>query len=278
MFQIKKTLTIITALVLMLGVFGCSKSAKNKISIKGSTTVLPITQKAMEEYSKINKDVAISIDGSGSGNGIKALIDGSADIANSSREMKDKEIELAKSKGIVVEEIVIALDCLAPVVHPKNKIDNITIDQLKGIYSGTIKTWDKIPGSDSKENIVVVSRDTSSGTFESWQELVLKKVDVKKDAMMTASSGQVATTISGNEKAIGYVGFGYLNESLKALKVNGVEATLENGQSGKFPISRKLYIYVNKNKISKETRAFIDYLLSADGQAVVKKAGFIPVK
>ncbi len=278
MFQIKKTLSIITALVLMLGFSGCSKSVKNKISIKGSTTVLPITQKAMEEYSKINKDVAISIDGSGSGNGIKALLDGTADIANSSREMKDKEIELAKSKGIDVEEIVIALDCLAPVVHPKNKIDNITLDQLKGIFTGSIKTWDKIPGSDSKENIVVVSRDTSSGTFESWHEIVLKKADVRKDAMMTASSGQVATTISGNQKSIGYVGFGYLNDSLKALKVNGIDPTIENGKSGKFPISRKLYMFVNKNKISKEARAFIDYILSAQGQAVVKKAGFIPVK
>ncbi len=278
MFHIKKTLSIFTVLVLMLSVFGCSKSAKNKISIKGSTTVLPITQKAMEEYSKINKNAAISIDGSGSGNGIKALIDGSADIANSSREMKDKEIELAKSKGIEVEEIVVALDCLAPVVHLNNKIDNISLDQLKGIYTGSIKTWDKIPGSDSKDNIVAVSRDTSSGTFESWHEIVLKKADLRKDAMMTASSGQVATTISGNQKSIGYVGFGYLNDSLKALKVNGIDPTIENGKSGKFPISRKLYMYVNKNKISKEARAFVDYLLSPEGQAVVKKAGFIPVK
>jgi phosphate transport system substrate-binding protein len=278
MFQVKKTLLLLSALVLALGVSGCSKSTKNRISIKGSTTVLPITQKAMEEYSRINKDVAISIDGSGSGNGIKALIDGTADIANSSREMKDKEIELAKSKGIDIEEIPIALDCLAPVIHPKNKLENITLDQLKGIFTGTLKTWDKIPGADSKENIVVVSRDTSSGTFESWHEIVLKKADVKKDALMTASSGQVATTVAGNEKAIGYVGFGYLNESLRALKVNGVEPTIENGKSGKFPISRKLYVYVNKNKISKEARAFIDYILSPEGQKVVKKAGFIPVK
>jgi phosphate transport system substrate-binding protein len=278
MIKIKKLLTILTALVVAFGFFGCSRETKNKISIKGSTTVLPITQKAMEEYSKINKNAAISIDGSGSGNGIKALIDGTADIANSSREMKDKEIELAKSKGVVVEEIAIALDCLAPVVHPDNKLDNVTLDQLKGIYTGSISTWDKLPGSGSIENIVVVSRDTSSGTFESWHEIVLKKADVRKDAMMTASSGQVATSVAGNKKAIGYVGFGYLNESLKALKVNGVEPTIENGKSGKFPISRKLYMYVNKNKVSKEARAFIDYILSSEGQSVVKKAGFIPVK
>jgi phosphate transport system substrate-binding protein len=272
---IKKSFALTAAMILLFGI-GCSKQEKNKIIIKGSTTVLPITQKAMEAYVKINPKSAISIDGSGSGNGIKALIDGATDIANSSREMKDKEIELAKSKGIDVEEIAIAIDCLVPIVNPKSKVNNMTLQQLKGIYDGTIKTWDKVGGPN--ENIIAVSRDTSSGTFESWHEIVLKKADVRKDAQMTASSGQVVTTVAGNPKSIGYVGFGYLNESIKPLKVNGVDATLENGKSGKYPVSRKLYMYVNKKKISKEARAFIDYILSAEGQVVVKQAGFIPVK
>jgi phosphate transport system substrate-binding protein len=272
---IKKTVSAVTAVLLSGIVFAaCSRDTGNKIVIKGSTTVLPITQKAAEEYRKQNK-VSITIEGSGSGNGIKALIDGTCNIANSSREMKEKELQSAKEKGIAVKEIAVAIDMIVPVVNPGNPVKNITMDQLKGIYDGTIKNWKQVGGKD--ENIVVISRDTSSGTYEIWHEKVMKNADVAKDALLQASNGAIVSAIAGNPKAIGYIGYGYIDKTVKALTVSGVEPTLENGKSGKFPVSRKLYMYVDQNKVTGEAQKFIDYLLGADGQKLVTEAGFISI-
>ncbi len=254
---------------------GCSRESGKKIVIKGSTTVLPITQKTAEAYRKTNS-VPITVEGSGSGNGIKALIDGTCDIANSSREMKPEEIKSASDKGKQVKEIAVAIDMIVPVVHPSNSVREITMAQLKAIYDGSITNWKQLGGKN--ENIVVISRDTSSGTYESWSEKVMKKTDVKKDALLQASNGAIISTVAGNPKAIGYVGFGYIDSSVKPLDVDKVNPTIENGKSGKHPISRKLYMYVDGNKISAETQKYIDFLLSAEGQKLVKDAGFIPVK
>lgn len=253
---------------------GCSREAGNKIVIKGSTTVLPVTQKTAEEFRKLNK-VSITIEGSGSGNGIKALIDGTCDIANSSREMKAEELKSAKDKGKSVKEIVLAYDMIVPVVHPSNAVKNITMAQLKAIYDGSITNWKQLGGKD--ENIIVVSRDSSSGTYEIWHEKVLKKNDVRKDALLQASNGAIVSAVAGNPKAIGYVGFGYLDSSVKPLIVDKIEGTIENGKTGKYPVSRKLYMYIDQNKISTDTQKFIDYVLSVEGQKLVKEAGFIPV-
>ena len=272
---IKRKVSAVTA-VLLSGIVlaACSRDTGNKIVIKGSTTVLPITQKAAEEYRKQNK-VSITIEGSGSGNGIKALIDGTCNIANSSREMKEKELQSAKEKGIAVKEIAVAIDMIVPVVHPGNPVKNLTMDQLKGIYDGSIKNWKQLGGKDEK--IVVISRDTSSGTYEIWHEKVMKKTDVAKDALLQASNGAIVSAIAGNPKAIGYIGYGYIDKTVRALTVSGVEPTLENGKSGKFPVSRKLYMYVDENKVTGEAQKFIDYLLGAEGQKLVTAAGFISI-
>ncbi len=272
---IKRTVSADTAVILSgIVLAACSRDAGNKIVIKGSTTVLPITQKAAEEYRKLNK-VSITIEGSGSGNGIKALIDGTCSIANSSREMKEKELGTAKEKGIAVKEITVAYDMIVPVVNPANTVKNLTMDQLKGIYDGSIKNWKQVGGKD--ESIVVISRDTSSGTYEIWHEKVMKKTDVAKDALLQASNGAIVSAIAGNPKAIGYIGYGYIDKTVKALTISGVEPTLDNGKSGKFPVSRKLYMYVDEKKITDESQKFIDYLLSPDGQKLVKEAGFISI-
>ena len=272
---IKRTVSAVTAVILSgIVLAACSRDAGNKIVIKGSTTVLPITQKAAEEYRKQNK-VSITIEGSGSGNGIKALIDGTCSIANSSREMKEKELGTAKEKGIAVKEITVAYDMIVPVVNPANTVKNLTMDQLKGIYDGSIKNWKQVGGKD--ESIVVISRDTSSGTYEIWHEKVMKKTDVAKDALLQASNGAIVSAIAGNPKAIGYIGYGYIDKTVKALTISGVEPTLDNGKSGKFPVSRKLYMYVDEKKITGESQKFIDYLLSPDGQKLVKEAGFISI-
>ena len=250
-------------------------AADAKVVVKGSTTVLPISLKAAEDFKK-EKGIAVSIDGSGSGNGIKALLDGNCDIANSSREMSAKELDDAKAKGKKIKEISIAYDMVVPALHPTNPVKNFTLDQLKGIYDGSIKNWKEVGGKDA--NIVVVSRESSSGTFEIWNEHILKKTDVRKDSLLQASNGAVVSAVAGNPKAIGYVSFGYLAKSIKTTSINSIDATIANGKSGKFPVSRKLYMYVDENNLSKESKAFIDYILGAKGQKIVKDEGFIPLK
>ncbi|PKL41226.1 MAG: phosphate ABC transporter substrate-binding protein [Spirochaetae bacterium HGW-Spirochaetae-1] len=273
--KFSKIITVIAVITIApVFFFGCSKNSGGKIVIKGSTTVLPITQKAAEEYRKTNK-ISISIEGSGSGNGIKAIIDGTCDIGNSSREMKEKELKSARENGVKVKEITVAYDMIIPVVHPSNPVKTLTTDQLKAIYDGSIKNWKEVGGKDA--TIVVISRDTSSGTYEVWESKIMNKTDVRKDALLQASNGAVASSIAGNPKAIGYIGYGYLSDGMNSVMVNNVEGTIENGKSGKFPISRKLYMYINEAKISKEAMDFVNYLIGADGQKLVKEAGFIPL-
>lgn len=255
---------------------GTIAAEKKRVVIKGSTTVLPIVQKAAEDFRKNNRSVSITVSGDGSGNGIKALIDGIADIATSSREMKPEERKKAADKKIKVKEIVVAYDMIVPIVHPSNPLVNLSAAQLKGIYDGSIKNWKDVGGPD--ETIVAISRDTSSGTYEIWEEKIMKKTKVRPDALLQASNGAIVSTVAGNKKAIGYIGFGYLAKSIKPLKINDVIGTIENGKSGKFPVSRKLYLYINEETLSAETKAYIDFLQSAEGQRVVKDTGFIPLK
>lgn len=271
--NIIKGVMLVMLLVLTLSTISCSRSKKIAVVIKGSTTVLPIAQKAAEAFREKNKKIKISISGTGSGDGIKSIIEGHCDIANSSRNIKDKEIKKAKSKGKNIKGIVVAYDMIVPIVHPSNNISKITLDQLKAIYNGSITNWKQIGGPDKK--IVVISRDTSSGTYEVWHKKVMKKEKVRQDSLLQASNGAIISVVSENPNAIGYVGYGYLNESVKSLVVNNVIPTIENGKSGKYKISRKLYMFINADTISKQAKSYIDYVTGAEGQALVKQAGFI---
>ena len=269
----KKILIFLLLITLVIISSSCSRDQKTVV-IKGSTTVLPIAQKATEVFYKKTK-IPVSLSGTGSGDGIKSLIDGTCDIANSSREIKKEEIELASSKGIKIKEITIAYDMIVPIVHPSNKVNNLSIEQLKAIYDGSITNWKEVGGNDEK--IVVISRDSSSGTFEVWESKVMNKTEVRADALLQASNGAVLTAVANNKNTIGYIGFGYLNSTVKMLWVNNIEPTIENGKSAVYPLSRKLYIYVNESKISGQTQKYVDFLLSKEGQQIVKEAGFIPI-
>jgi phosphate transport system substrate-binding protein len=245
------------------------------IVIKGSTTVLPVAQKVAEAYMKLKPEVSISISGGGSGNGVKAIIDGTTDIANSSRFLKDAEVKLAMSNNVYPVPFAVAYDCIIPVVHPGNSVENLTIAQLKSIYKGDITNWKEVGGPDLK--IVVVSRDTSSGTYEVWEEKVLNKERVYPGALLQASNGAVAQAVSNNKNAIGYIGLGYLNSNLKALMVNGVKGSEETTLNGLFPISRPLYMFTN-NWPKGEVNDFILYMLHPQkGQKLVREAGFVPL-
>lgn len=250
-------------------------SSAEDLRIDGSTTVLPIAQKAAEVFMKKNPDVKVYVSGSGSGTGIKALIDGTTHIATSSREAKEKEIKSAEEKGVTLTAHKIALDGIVPIVHPSLKIDNLTTEQLRDIYNGKIKSWKEVGGPDRP--ISVVSRDTSSGTYEVWEEKILKGDKVRPDALLVASNGQAVQTVAQNRYALGYIGFGYIDKSIKVLKVNGKNATTESIRDGSWPIARPLFMYTN-GKPSGVIGKFIEFVLSKEGQKIVNEVKYISIK
>jgi phosphate transport system substrate-binding protein len=263
-------------LAVLFVLFGSSTVfAAQGIVIKGSTTVLPVAQGASEAYMKAHPGVNISLSGGGSGDGIKALLDKSTDIANSSRDMKKEEIALAKSKGVNPVAYTVAIDAIVPIVNPKNRISNLTIDQLSQIYQGKIKNWKDVGGDNM--TIVVVSRDSSSGTFESWGHLVLHGAKVTPRAQMQASNGAIVQAVSKNKYAVGYIGIGYLNKSVKGLTVNGVQASAKTAITKEYPVARPLFMFTNGQPAG-EVAGFIKFLLSPAGQKIVKKEGFVPIK
>jgi len=270
---LKSAICLAAAGVMLLG--GAALAA-DKISISGSTTVLPIAQKAAEVYMKMNPGaVSISVSGTGSGDGLKALAEGSIDIADSSRAAKDKELKLAEEKGVKLVSHVVALDCIVPVVNPANTAADLTMAQLKDIYTGAIKNWSEVGGADGP--IVVISRDSSSGTFEVWNELVLHKERVRPDAQLQASNGAVAQAVASNKYAIGYVGIGYLSNDLKGLTVGGVAASADAARDKSYPVSRELYMYTNGEPTG-AVKAFIDFVMGAEGQKIAGEEGFVPVR
>ncbi len=262
-------------LALVLVIASTSGAWAGNLRTDGSTTVLPIAQKAAEAYMKEHPDVSISVSGGGSGNGIKAIIDGTTDIANSSRFIKDEEVKQAVDKGAYPVPFAVAYDCIVPVVHPSNPVNNLTMDQLKGIYKGEIDNWKAVGGPDLK--IVVISRDTSSGTYEVWEEKVMKKERVSPAALLQASSGAVAQAIASNKFAVGYLGIGYLNDKVKAVTVNSIAGNAETTLNGTFPIARPLFMFT-RGWPTGDALNFINFVLNPQkGQKLVKEAGFVPL-
>ena len=262
----------IAALIVLLMATPC---LAGNIVIKGSTTVLPIAQKVAESFMKENPSVSISISGGGSGNGIKAIIDGTTDIADSSRFIKDKEVAAAVANKIYPVPFAVAYDCIVPIVHPSNGVRNLTLDQLKGIYKGEITNWKDVGGPDRK--VVVISRDTSSGTYEVWEDKVMKKERVYPGALLQASNGAVAQAVAKNQNAVGYIGLGYVNDSVKALTVNSIEGTSETTLNGTYPISRPLYMFT-KGWPTGDIAQFLSYVMHPDkGQSQVAEIGFVPL-
>jgi phosphate transport system substrate-binding protein len=273
----REHLKFLAAAAIIMGFCGAAQAAN--MVINGSTTILPFAQVAVERFMTANPDVKISLSGGGSGNGIKALIDGSTNIANSSRAIKQSEIDQAKTGGVEPFETVVALDCIVPIVNPSNKVADLNRDQLKKIYTGEIGNWKEVGGEDRP--IVVVGRDSSSGTAGTWQELVVERNDGEKKSRVTpaaqivASSGAMITTIAGNRYAIGYDGIGYVDGTVKALKVEGVAASEKTSKDGTYSLGRELYMYTN-GQPQGDVAKFIRYMLSPDGQKIVADTGFIP--
>ncbi len=253
---------------------GGSAFADNLV-INGSTTVLPIAQSAAEKFMESNPGVSITVSGGGSGNGIKAIIDGTTDIANSSRFIKDKEVKSAVENGTYPVPFAIAMDALIPVVHPSNPVKDLSIEQLRKVYTGEISNWKDLGGDDAK--IAVVGRDTSSGTYEVWDEKVMNKERVTPKALVVASNGAMVQTVANNKLALGYIGVGYVNETIKVLSVEGVAGSVKTVLDGEFPISRYLYMFT-KGWPQGDTLKFINFVLSDAGQEIVGKTGYVPLR
>jgi phosphate transport system substrate-binding protein len=269
--------TYIKLLVAGLLIFGTGSlfAAKKNITMSGSTTVLPIAQKAAEAYMDINPDVNISVRGGGSGVGISSLISKTVDIGNSSRSIKDKEMATAKQKGVNPVGNIIALDGIAIIVHAQNSLIEMSIETLKGIYTGKINNWKALGGPDKE--IVAVSRDVASGTFEVFRDKVLSGGMTREDALMLASNKAVATTVEETPGAIGYVGLGYLSEGVKALKVEGVMPSNKTVQDGTYKLARPLYMYTNGTPKGL-VKDFIEFILSKNGQKLVSETGYVPLQ
>lgn len=271
----KRITIILSALAALVLANSMAFAAQKEIAVSGSTTVLPIIQSAGEAFMAANPDIPLAISGGGSGSGIKSLNEGLCDIAMASRDIKESEIELGAKRGVKPFKTIVAIDALVPVVHPDNPVKELSSQQLRDIFSGKVSNWKDVGGEDGK--IVVISRDTSSGTYETWMEIIMKGDKVLPAALLQTSNGTVVQTVGKNKKAIGYIGFGYLNKTLQALKVDGIEATPETALSKSWPIARELYLFTN-GQPSGNIGKFMTFMLDPQkGQKYVSEVGYIPL-
>ncbi|MBE6053207.1 MAG: phosphate ABC transporter substrate-binding protein [Clostridium sartagoforme] len=249
---------------------GENSSEKATISVSGSTSVGPLMEKLAESYEG-NNNVSIEINQVGSSAGIKDAINGVSEIGMSSRELKSEE----KNQ---VSATTIAYDGIAIITNKSNPIKNITIDQIKGIYTGKITNWKEIEGGKDAP-IVVVSREEGSGTRDAFQEIVgYKSEELIANAMISNATGAVKETVAGNENSIGFVSFEYLDDKVNVVNVENVEPKAELVQSGKYKISRPFIVVNKEGSLSEDGQKFIDFILSDEGQTIVKDNKAIPVK
>lgn len=275
-----KSRNLFLSLLSMLFMLSAASPAVLAQRIKGSDTVLPLTQEASEAFLKLHPNADITVTGGGSGVGISALLEDVTDIAMASRKIKfSEQMKLKKAKQDV-KEVIIAYDALAVIVNPKNPVSRLTRAQLEGIFRGKITNWKEVGGPDRK--IVVYSRETSSGTYEFFKESVLKNKNYMSSILSMPATGAIIQSVQQTPGAIGYVGLAYLNPHVKALSVayeggGYYPPTVANSMNGKYPIVRPLYYYYNV-KSERVVRPFIDYLLSPAGQKLVLESGFVPLK
>lgn len=271
--EIMNKIFSLTVALLLLSGGALFAGRKNQLTISGSTTVLPIAQAGAEAFME-KYDINVSVRGGGSGVGIAALINKTVNIANASRPMKAKEISQAKANGVNPKGYAIANDGITIVVNTKNTVKNISLNSLKSIYTGKITNWKQVGGPNLP--IVVISRDVASGTFEVFNEKVLGGARVVDSAMMLASNNAVSSTVADTPGAIGYIGLGYVTDKSKIVSVDNVmpgEQTVKNGQ---YKLSRKLYMYTN-GPAKGNAAAFLNFLLSGEGQKIVREQGYITV-
>lgn len=265
-------ITFLVVGVLLAGCLGGDDEGEEQdstLEISGSTTVLPIASSAAEEYQK-DHDVTINVNGGGSSVGVTMAGTGVADIGMASREIKDSEMD--EYPDII--SIPVAKDGIAIIVHKDNTVSGLTVTQVKEIYQGDITNWNEVGGPDME--IVMVGRDSASGTRGTFDELVLDKEDPSLDMIEQQSNGDVHSTVKTTKGAIGYVGLGYLDNEVKGVPVDGVEPSISTVQDDSYPIARNLN-FLTLGEAEGLAADFIDFLLSSEGQAIVEEEGFVPL-
>ena len=251
----------------------------NAQRIKGSDTVLPVAQQTAERFMNQHPNARVTVTGGGTGVGISALMDNTTDIAMASRPIKFSEKMKIKAAGEEVNEVIVAYDALAVVVHPSNPVKQLTRQQLEDIFRGKITNWKQVGGDNRK--IVVYSRETSSGTYEFFKESVLKNKNYMASSLSMPATGAIIQSVSQTKGAIGYVGMAYLNPHVKAIKVSydGGKSyaypSIENARAKKYPIVRPLYYYYNK-KDKNKVQAYLQFITSERAENISLKLGFIP--
>jgi phosphate transport system substrate-binding protein len=246
------------------------------LQIEGSTTVGPIADAFAEYFMRTNPGLEITVKKTGSGDGAAALIDSRCDIATMSRFMKDKEFKSAVEKDVFPVAHVVAMDGVCIVVHPSNPVSALTTEQVRDIYEGKITNWKELGGPDLA--IVVISRDTSSGTYEVFNEKIMEKAKMAGAVEYVNSNPQAHARVKTTPGAIGYVGLGFVDTNVKALKINGVQPTKQTIAGGTYPVSRPLFMFTNGYpKLGSMVFKFCTFYLSEKGQEIIEAKGFVPV-
>jgi len=281
--------------IMVLSVAGCNGSSSTEdglsgfIDITGSNTVTPISTLYAEEFMSANPQVNVAVSGPGSGAGIAALINGTTDICQSSRPIKQSEIDQALSNGINVTETRIATDAIAVIVHPSNPVSELTVEQLSGIYTGAITNWKQLGGLDA--SIVALARDTNSGTHVYFKEAIVQmdglpgkdtSLEYGGSVQLLPSTTTGVTQVAQNPNAIFYIGLGYMEAGVKPVGIKKTVAdgavlpSLETALDNTYPIARGLFYYTDGVPAGL-IKEFTDFALSSRGQALVEQAGFVPL-
>lgn len=285
---------LLLALLAWIALSGCASSASGDdpgasdraIQNKGSDTLVNVALAWAEAYRTVAPDVAIAVTGGGTGTGIAALINGTVDIANVSREIKPDEIDAARAQGIEPVEFTVAIDALAVIVHHDNPVDQLTLPQLADIYTGRVTNWNEVGGRDAP--IVLVSRESNSGTHVYFLEEVVRLGDSENRdifaarTLMMPSSVGITSEVSRNVNAIGYDGLGYVTDSEKIVAVARDDASpyvlpsVETAADGSYALSRNLYM-ITAGQPMGAIAAYLDWIRGPAGQAIVADLGFVPI-
>lgn len=276
--KIKKLLPVILVGALALAFSGCGtndntsqtneQTAQQEITIAGSTSVQPISEALAEAFMAKKPNVKVNVQGGGSGAGIKAAQEGTADIGSSSRELKSDETGLT--------ETVICKDGIAVAVNLQNNVKDLSIEQIKNIFAGRITNWKEVGGAD--QAITLVTREAGSGSRSAFEELVMgKDTSISDKAIVQNATGAVRTAVAGDTNAIGYISMASLDDSVKAITVEGVQATPENVINGNYKIQRP-FLYLTKEAPAGAVKTYIDFVMSAEGQSIIEKEGLVLVK
>ena len=258
---------LLLCLSLALSLAACGGEAARSVTLTGSTSVTPFAEHLAELYQKQHQGTVINVQGLGSSAGIRAAIDGVAEIGMSSRNLKPEEAE-------ALDQQVIARDALALIVHPSNPIANLSGEQIRAIFSGTIRSWAEVGGP--PQPIVLVSREAGSGTFGAFEELVMKGVPIVSSALRQGSNGAIRQIVAEDPNAIGYISLGIVDQTVKALSIDGVQAATTNVEGGQYKLVRPfLFVWRKGHPLGPLAVSFVEYVMSPAGQDELAKSGLV---